>query len=300
MTNLNGGHSVIMIPPKKSSVDDYAPNPLLLPPSPSAARFIASSNITAPTLSSSPLRPALHTVASSSSLSSSFGSMSGTTTTSQTNGGTVSNGGAAAHGHQPINSGTTLPAQVSSALSSSIPTTTSSSPSSLPLVTNSNNTGTNSAATANNNNNSNAMSSSCATPTVIGSTNPKSVMNVTAPSYYQNTAFANNAMNSSNVSVNIQSHNVPITSTTMTNGSQQLHHHHLQNNNAHFLTQQTQAQQHPSIPMHMLIVPPEPRSLHLDALRKDDDLMEELQMTVHDLSQWLEVFETGIKSIRSS
>ncbi|KAG0226623.1 hypothetical protein BGX31_007241 [Mortierella sp. GBA43] len=44
---------------------------------------------------------------------------------------------------------------------------------------------------------------------------------------------------------------------------------------------------------------PEPRPLVLEAMRRNDDLLEELQMTVSDLSQWLDVFEMGIKSIRS-
>lgn len=52
--------------------------------------------------------------------------------------------------------------------------------------------------------------------------------------------------------------------------------------------------------MHMLIVTPEPRSLQMDALRRNEDLMEELQLTMNDLSQWLEVFETGIKTVRTS
>lgn len=50
--------------------------------------------------------------------------------------------------------------------------------------------------------------------------------------------------------------------------------------------------------MHLLLVTPEPRPLHMDALRRNDDLLDELQMTVNDLSQWLEVFETGIKNVR--
>ncbi|KAG0325233.1 hypothetical protein BG004_003273 [Podila humilis] len=71
-------------------------------------------------------------------------------------------------------------------------------------------------------------------------------------------------------------------------------HHTLQNQNQHLDTGANGMM----IPLHMLMVTPEARPLQMDTLRRNDDLLEELQLTVNDLSQWLEVFETGIKSVR--
>lgn len=65
-------------------------------------------------------------------------------------------------------------------------------------------------------------------------------------------------------------------------------------------SQQNLQQQLQQVPMHLLLVTPELRPLHMDALRRNDDLLDELQMTVNDLSQWLEVFEAGIKNVRST
>ncbi|KAF9942050.1 hypothetical protein BGZ65_011690, partial [Modicella reniformis] len=160
MTNLNGGLSFIMVPSKKSSIDDYAPNPLLLPPSPSTARFIGSSSVgVSSTLSSSPLRPTLHSMASSSSLSSSFGSVSGAVTSAQANGG-VGNG--ATHGHQQTTPGPSPSSHGSSSLPSSAPTNISTSPTSQPLSTN------------DGNHHVNNMSSTA----TVSNANPKSVMNI--------------------------------------------------------------------------------------------------------------------------
>ncbi|KAI1317159.1 hypothetical protein EDD11_008950 [Mortierella claussenii] len=291
MTNLNGGLSVIMIPAKKNSVDDYAPNPLLLPPSPSTTRFIAPSSMTVSALSSSPLRPTLHSMASSSSLSSSYGSVSGVVAAGHANGGGPSNGSVNGQGHPPTTSGPSSMNQGASFLSSSVPTNISTSPLSLPQVT-SNNNGISG-------NTQNMVSSYTHSSSSISSTNPQSVMNITNASYYSN-------LSASNVNVNpLASHNTPTTPTFVASSSQQnlsgQHQYHHLHNNGHAQSQHLHQQQQPqTVPLHMLMVTPEPRPLQMEALRRNDDLMEELQLTVHDLSQWLEVFETGIRSVRST
>ncbi|KAI8360497.1 hypothetical protein B0O80DRAFT_205271 [Mortierella sp. GBAus27b] len=255
MTNLNGGLSFIMVPPsKKSSVDDYAPNPLLLPPSPSTTRFIGSSSVGAPALSSSPLRPTLHSMASSSSLSSSFGSASGV--------GQANNGASNGAGHGP------------SSLSSS--TNISTSPTSQPLVTNGGNQ------------NSTNMSS----PATISNANanPKSIMSIPNQS----------SGNVSTVSALVASASQHSLSQHLGSHPHHGHHHHQHQHHSNPHSHHAHMQQQPqNVPMHLPIATPEPRPLVLEAMRRNDDLLEELQMTVSDLSQWLDVFEMGIKSIRS-
>ncbi|KAF9188746.1 hypothetical protein BGZ51_000344 [Haplosporangium sp. Z 767] len=304
MTNLNGGLSVIMIPSKKGSVDDYAPNPLLLPPSPSTTRFIAPSSMNAAALSSSPLRPTLHSMASSSSLSSSFSSISGAMTSGQANG---MRSGTGVHGQQQQHpSNASLPGHGSSSLlSSSIPAALSSSPISHPQVTNNNN-----------------------------NTNAKSVMNITSPSnhhgseryLHNNSSTTTINSNANSIGIHLLSHNAS-TATLMSSSSQQNlnqhlghqqhyynqqqqqqhhncgpypHHYHTQQQQQQQQQQQKQQQQPQNVPMHMLLVTPDPRLLQMDSLRRHDDLVEELQVTMNDLSKWLEVFETGLKAIRST
>ncbi|KAG0034219.1 hypothetical protein BGZ81_005758 [Podila clonocystis] len=264
MTNLNGDLSVIMIPPKKTSVDDYAPNPLLLPPSPSTTRFIAPSSLNVSTLSSSPLRPALHSMTSSSSLSSSFGSVS-EPMGSHANG---SSSNLARHLGSISAQGSSIP---------SLPNAASISPSSHPQATN---------------------------PYSHGY---KSMLNNTSPSPYQNHHYhspygshhANNTpsphmANGSSVNGSAMNHNH--------NNLHPLHPHHPDNqpHHHHLNGQNSSTGNNMMIPLHLLMITPEARPLQMDALRRNDDLLEELQLTVNDLSQWLEVFETGIKSVRSS
>ncbi|CAO3570052.1 unnamed protein product [Mortierella alpina] len=321
MTNLNGGGlSVIMIPPKKSSVDDYAPNPLLLPPSPSTTRFIAPSSMSASTLSSSPLRPTLHSMASSSSLSSSYGSISG-----HANGGRSSN---VSHGiqqqqqhQQQFASGSSLSGQGSSIYTShnaSMPGSLSTSPSSLSQFTSNSN-----------------ISSTTLVPNNAPANSSKSVMNITSPSYPPSgNSYGNSNAHASSANQFLNHHNASTSSLVASSSQPHLghhhHHHHQhgqqqhphhsnhQSNNAghsqhghahqqqqhlhlqHQLQQQQLQNQLQNMPMHLLLVTPEPRALQMDALRRNEDLLEELQMTVSDLSQWLQVFETGIKSVRSS
>ncbi|KAG0205326.1 hypothetical protein BGX28_003034 [Mortierella sp. GBA30] len=320
MTNLNGGLSVIMIPPKKNSVDDYAPNPLLLPPSPSTTRFIAPSSISTSTLSSSPLRPTLHSMASSSSLSSSYGSISG-----HANGGRGSN---ASQGllqqqqqqqQQPSSSslthGSSFLTTSASAAPSSLSTAFSTSPSSLGQIPNN--------------------SSTISLPNMAPTNSTKSVMGITSPLFPPGSNYStSNANANANNSTHFLSHHNASTSTLVASNSQQhlsqhlsqqqhyhqqqqhhQHSHHGSNSSSssghpqhtltqqqqHLQQQQQQQQQHQlqNVPMHLLMVTPEPRMLQMDALRRNEDLLEELQLTVNDLSQWLQVFETGIKSVRS-
>jgi hypothetical protein len=78
------------------------------------------------------------------------------------------------------------------------------------------------------------------------------------------------------------------------------HHHHQHQHHSNPHSHHAHMQQQPQhVPMHLPIATPEPRPLVLEAMRRNDDLLEELQLTVSDLSQWLDVFEMGIKSIRS-
>ncbi|KAF9110544.1 hypothetical protein BGX27_006204 [Mortierella sp. AM989] len=288
MTNLNGGLSIILIPQKKNNADDYAANPLLLPPSPSTTRFIAPSSMAASAISSSPLRPALHSMPSSSSLSSSFGSISGAIAGHTSVG--ASNG--AAYGNQQLVSGPPFVGHGSSSLSSSVPTNISTSPPSLPQVINNNFNSNHHSTTSSYSNNINTSANN----TASSNTNAKSVMNITNTPYYQTNSYHS----SSNVNLNASSvsHNVPTPSTLVASNSQQNISQHI--GSYHHSQVQQQQQQQQNTPIQMLIVTPEPRPLQMDALRRNDDLIEELQMTVNDLSQWLEVFETGIKSVRSS
>ncbi|KAI8602034.1 hypothetical protein EDD21DRAFT_372969 [Dissophora ornata] len=209
----------------------------------------------------------------------------------QTNGG---NSNGATHGHHQFISGSSYSGHGSSSLPSSVPMNISTSPSSQPQVT-ANNINTNTSS------NSNSIPSSYnSTPGVAA--NAKPVMNITSPTYYQ-----------SNGNVNGSNTNSLATTTTVVAGNSQQnfsqhagpyqhhhhHHHHYHHNNAqshHHIQQQQQHQL--QAPVHMM-VPPEPRPLQMEALRRNDDLLEELQMTVNDLSQWLEVFETGIKNVRT-
>ncbi|KAK3839869.1 MAG: hypothetical protein J3R72DRAFT_175386 [Linnemannia gamsii] len=348
MTNLNG-LSVIMIPPKKGT-DDYTTNPLLLPPSPSTTRFNAPSSMNVTGLSSSPLRPTLHSMASSSSLSSSFGSVSGAFPGNQLNGGRNSNGSHGLQQHQQQHqhqqqqqqqqhqshqhtSTPIMSAQNTSSLSSSVPSAVPSSPPTLAQITNTN---SNSITTANGNhvngtyhssvNNSNSnMSSTYNEILTATAASTKSVMNLTGTSYHQGTNYPGHA-NSNNSQLNasglghLASHNGSSTTLVGSNSQQNLsqhlgsgpQHHHQHQLHHHLQSQQQQQQQQHQAqqlhmqrqlqgsPMHMLIVTPEPRPLQMDALRRNEDLMEELQLTMNDLSQWLEVFETGIKTVRSS
>lgn len=336
MTNLNG-LSVIMIPPKKGS-DDYTTNPLLLPPSPSTTRFIAPSSMNVTALSSSPLRPTLHSMASSSSLSSSFGSVSGAFPGNHLNGGRNSNSSHALQQHQQqqqqqqhpphqqLSSTPIMSAQNTSSLSSSVPTSTvPSSPPTLAQVTNSNHpNSSNNIATANGNSihsSANHNMSSTYNETLTASpAGAKSAINLTGTSYHQSANYPGHGNHSYNLQLNasglgqLASHNGSTTTLAGSNSHQNLgqhlvgqerhHHQHLQS-----LQQQQHQQQQQQLqmqkqlqgsPMHMLIVTPEPRSLQMDALRRNEDLMEELQLTMNDLSQWLEVFETGIKTVRTS
>lgn len=240
-------------------MDDY-PNPLLLPPSPSTTRFMGSSSVNVSTLSSSPLRPTLHSMASSSSLSSSLGSVSGAVTSSQASNGV---GSGAIHGHQQATSSQDL------SLSSSAPTNVSTSPTSQPLATNSHQDVNSVSSTAN--------------------AGAKSVMNITNPSF-------GNTVPAASVVASASQQNIGL------HHSHQSHQYQI-NPHSHqsYIQQQHQHQQYPhNVSMHMLMATPEPRPLMMESLRRNDDLLEELQLTVNDLSQWLEVFETGIKSIRST
>ncbi|KAF9128963.1 hypothetical protein BGX30_014137 [Mortierella sp. GBA39] len=155
----------------------------------------------------------------------------------------------------------------------------------------------------------------------------KSAINLTGTSYHQSANYPGHGNHSNNLQLNasglghLASHNGSATTLAGSNSHQNLsqhlvgqerhHHQHLQSQQHQ--QQQHQQQQHQQqqqqlqaqrqmqvSPMHMLIVTPEPRSLQMDALRRNEDLMEELQLTMNDLSQWLEVFETGIKTVRSS
>ena len=308
---------------KQSSVDDYAPNPLLLPPSPSTTRFIAPSSLNASTLSSSPLRPTLHSMASSSSLSSSYGSISG-----HANGGRNSN---TSHGiqqqqqhQQQFASSSSLSGQGSSVYNSSVsahtatmPPNLSTSPSSLPQFTSNSN-----------------ISSTTLVPNNAPANSTKSVMNITSPSYPPSgSSYANSNAHANTANQFLSFHNASTSSLVASNSQTHLshhhHHHHHQHQHQHHSNhqsingghshhshlhqqqQQLQQQHHQqqqqqlqnqlqNMPIHLLLVTPEPRALQMDSLRRSEDLMEELQMTVSDLSQWLQVFETGIKSVRSS
>ncbi|KAF9935217.1 hypothetical protein FBU30_006302 [Linnemannia zychae] len=316
MTNLNG-LSVIMIPPKKGS-DDYTTNPLLLPPSPSTTRFIAPSSLNVTTLSSSPLRPTLHSMASSSSLSSSFGSVSGAFPGNQINGGRSSNSSYGLQQHQQQQHqqhqypSTPIMLAQNTSLSSSVPSTVPSSPPILAHNTNNINSNHNNISNNNNNNNvaiangningstsSNNMSSTYNETVTATNAGTKSVINLTGNSYHHGPNYSghsnNSGLNASGLG-HLASHNGSSTTLVGSNSQQNLSQH---------LVAQPQQQQHlqrqpQGSPMHMLIVTPEPRPLQMDALRKNEDLIEELQLTMNDLSQWLEVFETGIKTVRSS
>ncbi|KAF9436527.1 hypothetical protein BGZ76_003680 [Entomortierella beljakovae] len=284
MTNLNGGLSAVMIPPKKNNADDYTANPLLLPPSPSTSRFI-SPTMGNTAMSSSPLRPALHSMPSSSSLLSSYGGISGPMAASHTSVWT-SNG--TIQGNQQLNTGSPFVGH-NNTLSPSVHTNISTSPPSLPQLTNNaSSSSTNHHHSSNNTHNNNAP---------VNSNGAKSVMNVANQSNYQS-----NGMNPNSISV---SHNASNQSSLAASNSQQninqyngpygqYYHHH------HHSSSQLQLQQQQGTPTQLLVVTPEPRPLHMDSLRRNEDLMEELQLAVSDLSQWLEVFETGIKNVRSS
>ncbi|KAG9066435.1 hypothetical protein KI688_001661 [Linnemannia hyalina] len=336
MTNLNG-LSIIMIPPKKGS-DDYSTNPLLLPPSPSTTRFIAPSSMNVTALSSSPLRPTLHSMASSSSLSSSFGSVSGAFPGNQLNGGRNSNSSHGLqqqqqqqqhHPHQQYSSTPIMSAQNTSSLSSSVPTSTvPSSPPTLAQVTNNNHhNSSNNIATVNGNSihsSANHNMSSTYNETLTATPGgAKSAISLSGTSYHQGANYPGHGNHSNNLQLNasglghLASHNGSATTLVGSNSHQNLsqhlvgqerhHHQHLQSQQHQQHQQQQQQQQQLQMqrqmlvsPMHMLIVTPEPRPLQMDALRRNEDLMEELQLTMNDLSQWLEVFETGIKTVRSS
>ncbi|KAG0380538.1 hypothetical protein BGX24_007568 [Mortierella sp. AD032] len=225
-----------------------------------------------------------------------------------------------------------MSAQNTSSLSSSVPSAVPSSPPTLAQITN-----TNSITTANgnhvngtyhssvNNGNSNNMSSTYNETLTATAASTKSVMNLTGTSYHQGTNYPGHA-NSNNSQLNasglghLASHNGSSTTLVGSNSQQNLsqhlgsgpQHHHQHQLHHHLQSQQQQQQQQQQAqqlhmqrqlqgsPMHMLIVTPEPRPLQMDALRRNEDLMEELQLTMNDLSQWLEVFETGIKTVRSS
>ncbi|KAG0205229.1 hypothetical protein BGX33_008028 [Mortierella sp. NVP41] len=320
MTNLNG-LSVIMIPPKKGS-DDYSTNPLLLPPSPSTTRFIAPPSMNVTALSSSPLRPTLHSMASSSSLSSSFGSVSGAFPGNQMNGGRNSNGPHGLQQHQQQqqqqqqshqhSSAPVMLSQGTSLLSSSVPSTVPSSPPTPAQITNNNNHNSNIAAAngvvnGNNSHNSNMASTYNETLTA---TPAKSFMNHSGASYHQGSNYPGHTNNNMQLNPSglghLASHNGSTTTLVGSNSQQNLSQHLNQQHQNHHLQQQLQHQQQLQMqrqlqgsPMHMLIVTPEPRLLQMDALRRNEDLVEELQLTMNDLSQWLEVFETGIKTVRS-
>ncbi|KAF9117675.1 hypothetical protein BGW39_001959 [Mortierella sp. 14UC] len=183
-------------------------------------------------------------------------------------------------------------------------------------ITNTNNTNNTNILAANGNhvngtvhsNINNNMSSTYNETLTAAAASTKSAMNLSGSSYHQGHGHNNNLQLNASGLGHLASHNGSSTTLVGSNSQQNLsqhlggpphHHHHLQ-------SQQQQAQQlHlqrqlQGSPMHMLIVPPEPRSLQMDALRRNEDLMEELQLTMSDLSQWLEVFETGIKTVRSS
>ncbi|KAG0040212.1 hypothetical protein BGZ82_004457 [Podila clonocystis] len=135
----------------------------------------------------------------------------------------------------------------------------------------------------------------------------KSMLNNASPSPYQNHHYhspygshhANNTpsphmANGSSVNGSAMNHNH--------NNLHPLHPHHPDNlpHHHHLNGQNSSTGNNMMIPLHLLMITPEARPLQMDALRRNDDLLEELQLTVNDLSQWLEVFETGIKSVRSS
>lgn len=282
-------------------------------------------------LSSSPLRPTLHSMASSSSLSSSFGSVSGAFPGNQLNGGRNSN---SSHGlqqhqqqqqqhqpHQHYSSTPIMSAQNTSSLSSSVPTSTvPSSPPTLAQVTNIHHNSSNNIATVNGNANHN-MSSTYNETLSATPAGTKSAINLTGTSYHQSANYSGHGNHGNNLQLNamglgqLASHNGSTTTLVGSNSHQNLsqhlvgqerHHQHLQSQQQQQHQQQQQQQQLQmqkqlqGSPMHMLIVTPEPRSLQMDALRRNEDLMEELQLTMNDLSQWLEVFETGIKTVRTS
>ncbi|GJJ78072.1 hypothetical protein EMPS_10431 [Entomortierella parvispora] len=294
MTNLNGGHSaghsVIMIPAKKSSVDDYSPNPLLLPPSPSTTRFIAPSSLNVSALSSSPLRPTLHSMASSSSLSSSYGSISGAMVNSQSVGGGNSNvpfTQLQQHQQMQYRSGSISGPPGMSSISTS--------PTSQPQVTSNGHHLHHHHQQLHHHHHSHQLPqhqpyhSNNMLPSTFNSISSnhsaggvKSLMSTSSPSNQGSDHFANGA--SSNAS-----HLAPSSFGQSNNNSNSL----VASNSLQNLQQPLQ-----QVPMHLLLVTPEPRPLHMDALRRNDDLLDELQMTVNDLSQWLEVFETGIKNVR--
>lgn len=134
----------------------------------------------------------------------------------------------------------------------------------------------------------------------------KSMLNSASPSPYQShhyhnpygSHYANNTSSAAHIA------NGTVNGSAPNHGHNNLHplhphhpdnHHHLQNGQNSSSTGANMM-----IPLHMLMITPEARPLQMDALRRNDDLLEELQLTVNDLSQWLEVFETGIKSVRSS
>ncbi|KAG0230505.1 hypothetical protein BGW41_002507 [Actinomortierella wolfii] len=227
MTNLNGG--LMLAPSKKSSVDDYAPNPLLLPPSPSATRFIAPPTLPNSAMSSSPLRPQPQSMNSSNSI------------TTIASGGT---GGAAASSGTPMGHGRSADASLG------VTPNHGQVPSSTSLAS--------------------STSSSAVTSSSLPTTQP-----VLANGQYPTTAnTSQNRMH--NGSVQNDTANVPPTSAAAggaAGGS---------------------ASSRGMIPTHLLL-PPEPRPLQLDALRRTDDLYYELQLTMADLSQWLDVLDTGIK-----
>ncbi|KAF9928642.1 hypothetical protein BGZ67_006859 [Mortierella alpina] len=178
------------------------------------------------------------------------------------------------------------------------------------------------------------ISSTTLVPNNAPAYSAKSVMNITSPSYPPSgSSYAHSNAHASTANQFLNHHNASTSSLVASNSQAHLSHHHPhhgqqqqqhrhhsnhQSNNGghalhghahaqqqqlhlqHHLQQQQQLQnQLQNMPMHLLLVTPEPRALQMDALRRNEDLMEELQMTVSDLSQWLQVFETGIKSVRS-